>query len=157
MPSHWRSRLYSLWAIIQSREGSIASTLEVQSWIHSLQLDFEKTHPWEGIKVLTERIHDRYLVVVVVAFPSLARISGECSYHSFPTCVFVCFVFFKWRLAYPHWFHSLCQDQSTVAQWAERTVAKGSLTSCSWAHFRIGSHICATAVTQGWNRVTDTE
>ena len=32
------------------------------------------------------------------------------------------------------------QDQSTVAQWAETTVAESSLTSCVWAHFLIGSH-----------------
>ena len=37
-------------------------------------------------------------------------------------------------------FHSLCQDQSTVAQRAETTVAECSLTSCVWARFRIGSH-----------------
>ena len=40
-----------------------------------------------------------------------------------------------WRL-----FHSLCQDQSTVAQRAEMTLAKCSLTSCTWARFQWGSH-----------------
>ena len=34
----------------------------------------------------------------------------------------------------------LCQDESTVAQRAETTVAKCFLTSCVWARFRIGSH-----------------
>ena len=34
--------------------------------------------------------------------------------------------------------------QSTVAQWAETTVAKCSLTSCVWAHFLIGSHTMPT-------------
>ena len=34
----------------------------------------------------------------------------------------------------------LCQDQSAVAQRAERTVAECSLTSCAWARFRVGSH-----------------
>ena len=42
-------------------------------------------------------------------------------------CLFVCFVL-KWRLACAHQFRSLCQDQSTVAEWAEMTVAKSSLT-----------------------------
>ena len=51
---------------------------------------------------------------------------------------FVCFL--KWRLAGAHQFHSLCQDQSTVPQRAEMTVAKRSLTSCKQAHFQIGSH-----------------
>ena len=57
--------------------------------------------------------------------------------HSFPECAF----FLKWRLARAQKFHSLCQDQSTVAQRAETTVAKCSLTSCVWARLRIGSHI----------------
>ena len=39
------------------------------------------------------------------------------------------------RLAHTHWFNSLCQDQSTVAQWAETTMTKCSLTSCVWACF----------------------
>ena len=44
---------------------------------------------------------------------------------------FFSFLFFsKWRLARAHKFHSLCQDQSTVAQRAETTVAECSLTSC---------------------------
>ena len=33
----------------------------------------------------------------------------------------------------------LCQDQSTVAQQAETTVAEHFLTSCMWAHFPIDS------------------
>ena len=33
------------------------------------------------------------------------------------------------------YFHFLSQDQSTVAQQAEMTVAKCSLMSCLWAHF----------------------
>ena len=40
------------------------------------------------------------------------------------------FIFLKWRLARAHQFHSFCQDQSTVAQRAETTVAECSLTSC---------------------------
>ena len=90
--------------------------------------------------------------------------------------------FFKWRLAQTYLFHSLGQDQSTVAQRAEMTVTKCSLMSCVWAHFPIGSHTMpgqqysrltptssgvtcylhfwqndwglsrATAVTRGWNR-----
>ena len=46
---------------------------------------------------------------------------------SFPACTF--FFFLKWRLAHAHQFHSLGQDQSTVAQRAETTVTECSLTS----------------------------
>ena len=35
---------------------------------------------------------------------------------------------FKWRLAYANRFHSLGQDQSTVAQWPETTVTECFLT-----------------------------
>ena len=52
------------------------------------------------------------VVVVVVAFPSHARI-----------------FFLKWRLARAHKFHSLSQDQSTVAQRAEKTVTECSMKS----------------------------
>ena len=37
---------------------------------------------------------------------------------------------FEVEIAHTHLLHSLCQDQSTVAQRAEMTVAKCSLTSC---------------------------
>ena len=50
------------------------------------------------------------------------------------------FFFFKWRLAWAYYFHSLGQDQSPVAQWAETTVAECSMTSCMRARFLIGSH-----------------
>ena len=40
--------------------------------------------------------------------------------NSFPNCTFFSF-FFKRRLACAHYFHSLGQDQSTVAQRAEMT------------------------------------
>ena len=46
----------------------------------------------------------------------------------FCCCCLFCFV--KRRLARTHSFHSLCQDQSTVAQRAEAIVAERSLTSC---------------------------
>ena len=36
----------------------------------------------------------------------------------------------KWKLARAHKFHSVGQDQSTMAQRAETTVAECSLTSC---------------------------
>ena len=65
--------------------------------------------------------------VVVLAFPSHMRIGGgEIFVESIPTCAF----FFKWRSAGAHQFLSLSQDQSTVAQRAEATVAERSLTSC---------------------------
>ena len=40
------------------------------------------------------------------------------------------FFFLKWRLACAHKFHTLCQNQSTVAQRTETTVAECSLLSC---------------------------
>ena len=54
---------------------------------------------------------------------------GRMFNHSFPACTFL-FLFLKWGLARTHWFHSLGQDQSTVAQRAEMTVAKYFLTGC---------------------------
>ena len=45
------------------------------------------------------------------------------------------------RLVRAHSFHSMGQDQSTVAQRVETTVAECSLTSYVLARFRIGSHI----------------
>ena len=52
---------------------------------------------------------------------------GEGVSHSFPVCTFLSFLFFK---ALAHQFHYLGQDQSTMAQQAEMTVAKCSLMSC---------------------------
>ena len=51
---------------------------------------------------------------------------GRMFNNSFPACAF-----FKWRLACARQFHALVQDQSTVAQRAETTVTKCSLTSCA--------------------------
>ena len=64
-------------------------------------------------------------VLVAVASSSLAKISGKCSTVHPPPALF----FLKWRLARVHWFHSLGQDQSTVAQRVETTVAECALTS----------------------------
>ena len=62
--------------------------------------------------------NDKIILVMGVAFTSLARIWGKCStIHSSPQLFF--FLFLKWRLACAHQFHSLHQDQSTVAQGAE--------------------------------------
>ena len=63
---------------------------------------------------------------------------GRMFDHSF--VAFALFFFLKWRSARAHQLHSLCQDQSTVAQRAEMTVAECSLTSCVWARFWISSH-----------------
>ena len=60
---------------------------------------------------------------------------GRMFDHSFLGCAFFFLYFFffffflKLRLARAHYFHSLSQDQSTVAQQAETTVAECSLTS----------------------------
>ena len=42
--------------------------------------------------------------------------------NSFPVCAFVFLFLIKWRLARAHVFHSLGQDQSTVAQRSETTI-----------------------------------
>ena len=53
---------------------------------------------------------------------------GSVFDHSFPAFAF--FFFLQWRMDRAHKFHSLCLDQSTVAQRAETTVAECSLTNC---------------------------
>ena len=67
---------------------------------------------------------------------------GRMFDHSFPVSAFWFFfvLFLKWRLAHAHLFHSLCQNQSTVAQRAETAVAECSLASCVWARFRNDSY-----------------
>ena len=62
--------------------------------------------------------------LVVVAFSSCARIFGRMFNNSFTACAFFFLFFLKWRLACTHLFHSLGQDQSTVAQRAELTVTE---------------------------------
>ena len=44
-----------------------------------------------------------------------------------------------------HTNSTLGQDQTTVAEQAEMTVAECSLTSCLWACFLIGSHTVPAA------------
>ena len=62
---------------------------------------------------------------VAVAFSSHARILGECStIHSPPS------IFFKVEISSCTLIPLLFQDQSTVAQRAETTVAECFLTSC---------------------------
>ena len=59
---------------------------------------------------------------------------GENVRHLKPRLRFFKILFFKWRLARAHLFHSLGQDQSTVAQRAETTV-----TDCSHDDLRVSS------------------
>ena len=66
---------------------------------------------------------------MVVAFSSLARIFGECLTIDSPPALVFCFFFLKWRLAHAYLFQFFGQDQSTVAQRAQMTVAECSLTS----------------------------
>ena len=49
---------------------------------------------------------------------------------AFPHSPLALFFFFEWRSARAYQFHFLGQDQSKVAQRAETTVARCSLTSC---------------------------
>ena len=64
---------------------------------------------------------------------------GRMFDSSFPACTFF-LLLFKVEISSHTQFHSLDQDQSTVAQQAETTVTKCSLMSCMWACFLIGSH-----------------
>ena len=68
------------------------------------------------------------VVVVVVAFSSRARILGECSKIHFPPAAF--FFFFEVEISSRTLIPLFGQDQSTVGQRAETTVAECSLTSC---------------------------
>ena len=63
----------------------------------------------------------------VMAFSSLARSLEEGSTIHSPPAIFF---FLKWRLARAYNFHSLRDDQSTVAKRAEMTVTECSLRSC---------------------------
>ena len=65
------------------------------------------------------------MTMMMLAFFSLAIIFGRTFDHSFPAHAVFCFVF-RWRIARVHEFHSLGQDQSTVAQQAQTTVAECS-------------------------------
>ena len=58
----------------------------------------------------------------------------------FVVVAFVCVFFFLVEIRSRTLIYSLGQDQSTVAQRAETTVAECSLTKCAWARFLIGSH-----------------
>ena len=91
---------------------------------HRLKQDLKclPSYPWDG-----------------GGFFLLCEDFGRIFHNSFTACALFLF-FLKWRLACTNWFHSLGQDQSTVAQRAETTMTECSLTSYVWAHFLIDSH-----------------
>ena len=60
-------------------------------------------------------------------FSTLREDFGGSFDDSFPACAFF---FLKWKSVRTPQFHFLGEDQSTVAQRAEMTVAERSLTSC---------------------------
>ena len=65
---------------------------------------------------------------------------GRMFDHSFPVCALIFFFFYGGdQLAHTNSI-LFCQDKPIVAQWAEMTMAKCSLTSCLWTRFKIGSH-----------------
>ena len=67
-------------------------------------------------------------------FPRLQRLWGKV--RRFITRLRFCACVCVWRSACAHQFHFFSgQDQSTVAQRAEMTVAECSLTSCVWTRF----------------------
>ena len=68
-------------------------------------------------------------VVVPFFFPLVCDDLGRKIDHSFPACAFLLF-FFKVENTSRTLIPLLGQDQSTVAQRAETTVAQRSLTSC---------------------------
>ena len=61
--------------------------------------------------------------------------TSAISFFFFLSFFFVFVLFFEWSMAHVHWFHFLGQDQSTVAQQAETTIAESSLMSYMSAHF----------------------
>ena len=63
----------------------------------------------------------------------------------FHACNFF-FFFLKWRSARAYLFLSLGQDRSTVALWAEMTVAVCSLTSWVWAGFPEVPKLCLDSI-----------
>ena len=64
---------------------------------------------------------DRWMVVVVGVFFLACEDFGSMFDNSFSACALLIVVFLKWRLVCAHWFHSLGQDQSTVAKQDEMT------------------------------------
>ena len=67
---------------------------------------------------------------------------GRMFHYSFPACTF----FFKAEISMHALISLFSQNQSTMAEQAEMTVAERSQTSCVWAHFLIGSpHYAWTA------------
>ena len=64
------------------------------------------------------------ICVELCGFFLACRDFGRIFHHSFLSSAF--FFFLKWRLACAHYFHSLSQDQSTVAQRDKMTVANVS-------------------------------
>ena len=104
----------------------------------------DKKSPWTGYPATPTITDGGWLTVCIydgggggdffLAFEDFGRMFS----YSFHACTF--FFVFRWRLARAHLFHSLGQDQSSVAQRAETIVVECSRTSCVWARFRIGSH-----------------
>ena len=79
-----------------------------------------------ALSTLTESSSRMHTDRMVVAVPSLARILRKGStIHSPPALFFSC-LFVKWRSARVGQFHCLAQDQSTVAQRAEKAVTENS-------------------------------
>ena len=69
-------------------------------------------------------------MVGVVAFSSLARTLGQCSTIQSPLALFFSFFVVEVEINSRALMPLFSQDQSTVAQRAEATAAKYSLTSC---------------------------
>ena len=69
-------------------------------------------------------MHTTFMVAVVALSPHVRILEEGLTIYSSPV------LFFKWKAARAHQFHSLAQDQPTVAQRTETTVAEGFLTSC---------------------------
>ena len=120
--SAWMSRRAGSYPRVQLRSGWCTYVCRLhQTW----------TRSFTPILLQTQHLS------VMAAFPRL-RGFGQNDRPFIPRLRFF-FFFLKWRLARADWFHSLCQDKSTVAQQAETTVVECSLTSCRWARFRIST------------------
>ena len=79
--------------------------------------------------------HSLLCIILVVALSSHTRTLREDFWCINPFFFSSPFFFVQWRSAHAHQLHSFNHSQSTLAQWAETTVAAHSLRSCMLAHF----------------------
>ena len=126
--SHFR------WLLFSYAGGKGANCSKMLKKIPSSTLQTWLQVYWPSLQLLTFVILQTSLSWWL--FPCLRKFGGKV-WQFIP---YLHFLFFSRRSVCTHQFHFLGQDQSTVAQRAETTVAEYSLTSCMWARLRIGSY-----------------